>query len=103
MAERDLAPSAELRKWLNTTRKNGPNSKDSELTNKTHLLLKLIADAADRDIRLVYTSSERRNNNAAALRHVIDGLLAHWNQRLAKKIRHVFRFTIWPDKKVQRK
>ena len=51
----------------------------AELNSKTHLLQKLIADAADRDITLVYASRERQYNNEIVLREVIDELLAHEN------------------------
>ena len=49
----------------------------AELNSKTHLMQKLIADAANRDITLVYASREQRYNNVTVLREVIDELLAH--------------------------
>jgi uncharacterized protein YeaO (DUF488 family) len=52
----------------------------AELNSKTHLLQKLIADAANRDITLVYASREQRCNNVTVLREVIDELLAHENR-----------------------
>jgi uncharacterized protein YeaO (DUF488 family) len=75
---RDLAPSAELRKWFEHDSKKWSEFQRryrAELNGKTHLLRKLIADAADRDITLVYASREQRYNNVTVLREVIEGLL----------------------------
>jgi uncharacterized protein YeaO (DUF488 family) len=79
---RDLAPSAELRKRFEHDPKKWPEFKRryrAELNSKTHLLRKLIADAAGMDITLVYASREQRYNNVTVLREVIDGLVAHEN------------------------
>ena len=79
---RDLAPSTGLRKWFEHDPKKWPEFQRryrAELTSKTHLLQKLIGDAADRDITLVYASREQQYNNVTVLREVIDGLLAHEN------------------------
>ena len=80
---KDLAPSTGLRKWFEHDPKKWPEFQmryRAELNSKTHLLQKLIADAANRDITLVYASREQRCNNVTVLREVIDELLAHENR-----------------------
>jgi uncharacterized protein YeaO (DUF488 family) len=75
---RDLAPSAELRKWFEHDPKKSPEFQRryrAELNGKTQLLQKPIADGADRDITLVYASREQRYNNVTVLRQIIEGLL----------------------------
>ncbi len=79
---RDLAPSTGHRKWFEHDPKKWPEFQRRyrvELNSKTHLLRKLIADAADRDTALVCASREQRCNSVTVLREVIDGLLAHEN------------------------
>ena len=79
---RDIAPSTGLRKWFEHDPKKWPEFRRryrAELNTKMHLLQKLIADAADRDVTLVYASREQQYNNVTVLREVIDGLLAHEN------------------------
>ena len=80
---RDLAPSTGLRKWFEHDPKTWLEFQmrcRAELNGNTHLLQKLIADAANRDITLVYASREQRYNNVTVLREVIDELLAHKNR-----------------------
>jgi uncharacterized protein YeaO (DUF488 family) len=80
---RDLAPSTGLRKWFEHDPKKWPEFQmryRAELNSKTHLMQKLIVDAAHRDITLVYASREQPYNNVTVLREVIDELLAHENR-----------------------
>jgi len=75
---KDLAPSAELRKWFGHDPNKWPEFQKryrAELASKTHLLRKLVGDAGDRDITLVYASRELQYNNAIVLREVIEALL----------------------------
>ena len=71
---RDIAPSTELRKWFKHDPEKWPEFQRryiAELNNKTQLLEKLLADAAGRDITLVYASRERQYNNVTVLREVL--------------------------------
>jgi len=51
----------------------------AELNRKTHSLQKLIIDAEDRDITLLYASREQRYNNVTVLRETLEALLTHEN------------------------
>jgi uncharacterized protein YeaO (DUF488 family) len=71
---RDIAPSTELRKWFGHDPEKWPEFQrryGAELRTKTQLLEKLLADAAGRDITLVYASRERRYNNVTVLKEVL--------------------------------
>ncbi|MGZ7112281.1 MAG: DUF488 domain-containing protein [Halobacteriota archaeon] len=74
---RDIAPTTELRKWFG----HDPEKWSvfeiryrAELKAKTQLLEKLLADAAGRDITLVYASREQRYNNVKVLKEVLTEL-----------------------------
>jgi uncharacterized protein YeaO (DUF488 family) len=71
---RDIAPSTELRKWFAHDPEKWPEFQRryrAELSNKTQLLEKLLADAAGRDVTLVYASRERQFNNVTVLKEVL--------------------------------
>ena len=71
---REIAPSAELRKWFGHDPEKWPifhRRYKAELKAKTQLLEKLLADAAGRDITLVYASREQRYNNVTVLKEVL--------------------------------
>ena len=75
---KDLAPSAELRKWFEHDPEKWPEFQKrykAELDGKKSLLRKLVADAGDRDITLVYASREQRYNNVTVLREVIEAIV----------------------------
>jgi len=74
---RDVAPSTELRKWFGHDPEKWPAFERryrAELKAKTQLLEKLLADAAGRDITLVYASREQRYNNVTVLKEVLKEL-----------------------------
>ncbi|MGZ7112213.1 MAG: DUF488 domain-containing protein [Halobacteriota archaeon] len=74
---RDIAPTTELRKWFGHDPEKWPVFESryrAELKAKTQLLEKLLADAAGRDITLVYASREQRYNNVTVLKEVLTEL-----------------------------
>ena len=76
---RDIAPTTELRKWFGHDPEKWPLFEGryrAELKAKTQLLEKLLADAAGRDITLVYASREEKYNNVTVLKEVLQELIA---------------------------
>ena len=74
---RDIAPTTELRKWFGHDPEKWPAFERryrAELKAKTQLLEKLLADAAGRDITLVYASREQKYNNVTVLKEVLKEL-----------------------------
>ena len=74
---KDIAPSTELRKWFGHDPEKWPvfeRRYRAELKVKTQLLEKLLADAAGREITLVYASREQRYNNVTVLKEVLTEL-----------------------------
>ncbi|MGZ7167707.1 MAG: DUF488 domain-containing protein [Halobacteriota archaeon] len=75
---RELGPSTELRKWFSHDPDKWPEFQRryrAELNSKTHVLQKLIADAATEDITLVYASREQRYNNVTVLKEVLEDIM----------------------------
>jgi uncharacterized protein YeaO (DUF488 family) len=76
---RDIAPTPELRKWFGHDPEKWPvfeRRYRAELKAQTQLLEKLLADAAGRDITLVYASREEKYNNVTVLKEVLQELIA---------------------------
>ncbi len=76
---KDIAPSTELREWFEHDPAKWPVFQQryrAELTAKTSTLEKLLADAAGRDITLVYASREQHYNNVTVLKEVLEELEA---------------------------
>jgi uncharacterized protein YeaO (DUF488 family) len=76
---RDIAPSTELRKWFGHDPQKWREFQrryGAELKTKTPLLKKLLADAAGRDITLVYASREQQYNNVTVLKEVLQEVAA---------------------------
>ncbi len=74
---RDIAPSTELRTWFEHDPAKWPEFQRryrAELKAKTSSLEKLLADAAGRDITLVYASREQHYNNVTVLKEVLEEL-----------------------------
>ncbi|MGZ4904495.1 MAG: DUF488 domain-containing protein [Halobacteriota archaeon] len=74
---RDIAPSTELRTWFKHDPAKWPEFQQrfrAELKAKTSTLEKLLADAAGRDITLVYASKEKHYNNVTVLKEVLEEL-----------------------------
>ncbi|MGZ4864411.1 MAG: DUF488 domain-containing protein [Halobacteriota archaeon] len=74
---KDIAPSTELRKWFGHDPEKWPvfeRRYKAELKVKTQLLEKLLADAAGREITLIYASREQRYNNVTVLKEVLTEL-----------------------------
>jgi len=76
---KDIAPSTELRTWFEHDPAKWPAFQQryrAELKTKTSSLKKLLADAAGRDITLVYASREQHYNNVTVLKEVLEELEA---------------------------
>ena len=76
---RDIAPTTELRKWFGHDPGKWPlfeRRYRAELKAKKQLLEKLLADAAGRDITLIYASREEKYNNVTVLKAVLQELIA---------------------------
>jgi uncharacterized protein YeaO (DUF488 family) len=76
---KDIAPSNELRKWFGHDPEKWlvfERRYRAELKAKTQLLKKLLADAAGRDVTLIYASREQRYNNVTVLKEVLTELVA---------------------------
>lgn len=76
---KDIAPSTELRKWFGHDPAKWPVFQQryrAELAAKTVVLEKLLADAAGRDITLVYASREQHYNNVTVLKEVLEEIEA---------------------------
>ena len=74
---RDIAPSTDLRKWFGHDPEKWAAFQrryKAELSSKKKSLEKLLADAAGRDITLVYASREQHYNNVTVLKEVLDEL-----------------------------
>ena len=74
---KDIAPSNELRKWFGHDPEKWPVFRQhysDELKAKIQPLEKLLADAAGRDITLVYASREQKYNNVTVLKEVLNSL-----------------------------
>jgi uncharacterized protein YeaO (DUF488 family) len=74
---KDIAPSTELRKWFGHDPEKWPvfqRRYRAELTAKTGSLENLLADAAGRDITLIYASREQKYNNVTVLKEVLKEL-----------------------------
>ncbi len=78
---KEVAPSTELRKWFShdpsrwkefCKRYNEELTKDEE---KKKALMELVKMAGRKDLTLVYSAKDKENNNAVALKKLIDGLL----------------------------
>lgn len=76
---REIAPSTELRKWFGHDPEKWPvfqRRYRAELKDKIQPLEKLLADAAGKDITLVYASREQEYNNVMVLKEVLRSLQA---------------------------
>ena len=76
---RKIAPSTELRKWFGHDPEKWPvfqRRYRAELKDKIQPLEKLLADAAGKDITLVYASREQEYNNVMVLKEVLKSLQA---------------------------
>lgn len=73
---KEIAPSAELRKWYGHDRARWPEFKARyarELDDKTELLDRLRRQAAQGRVTLVFASREERYCNAEALKEILEG------------------------------
>lgn len=74
---KELAPSTELRRWYGHEPEKWPVFKAryfAELDSKPKLMKELLDHIHRRTVTLVYSSKERRLNNAVAIRDYIDSI-----------------------------
>ena len=73
--KRDIAPSTELRRWYNHDDQKWPEFRSryfTELEAKPEELKDLLRIAKDGTVTLVFSSKERRLNNAFALKEFLE-------------------------------
>jgi uncharacterized protein YeaO (DUF488 family) len=74
---RDIAPSAQLRKWFSHEPSKWAEFKKryrEELKDKRELIDKLRSEAEKKTLTLLYAAKDREHNNAVVLKEVIEAI-----------------------------